>query len=794
MAVLNPLAFQREAVDKLVIAFLKVWRGGERRCPLVFKSPTGSGKTFMMANFINELNNLPQWDEDKAFIWITFSDDLAMQSRDKFQRSFENTLKNDLLTVDDFNRGKLSKNNILFVNWQKLVSRRAEDRRLRRPEDEAMHKETGVYFEDFIDRTHEDGREIVLIVDESHTHRTTELAGNVIDYISPRIMIDVSATPKAAEIPSPEDIEEGRAGFVYVKREDVVDEGLIKEKIVVQTQEEVERVAKTDLDEALLRLGLVRRAELALQFQAFGKAVNPLMLIQLPNDDARLEEIGERKKADIVLEYLRNKGVDIDAKVAMWFDANKKNLEFIEENNSEVDFLLFKQAAGTGWDCPRAHVLVMFREIQSQTFYAQTVGRILRMAEPEKAEDYVNTPDLRTGFLYTNYRRDEIRDVETVSGSKPETFFSFVREGCEDVVEKFELASEFIPRVDYGDIANSAKFQRTLSKSFNEYFGITEADLMDRIAGKLKAKGLEINAHLDTKLVVDAEFEDFDRMSLEFTQKGDEYEHEMSDNDIGKLFNYFCYKVLTEQTDEDARVTNVARSWNRLKAALRVWNMRTLNFTNMEFYKIFLNDMYREAASVFRPAITKALKDYRPILDKVLRRRKERIAERSQPVFRFRESYAFTEEYEKVPQGRCLFERCYLRKDYAGRETERMFVEYIDSMDTVDWWFKNGDHGKDYFALKYFNTAEQSEKLFYPDWIIRFSNGKIGIFDTKAEGTLNTAGRARGLAVRLKELDKGLVGGIVRYANGIFEYCTTVEYDDIAPKNNQWRQLSELFA
>lgn len=792
MAILNPLGFQREAVDKLVIAFLKLWRGGQRERPLAFKSPTGSGKTFMMASFINELNNLPQWDEDKAFIWITFSDDLAMQSRDKFQAYFENTLKNDLLTVDDFNRGKLAKNDILFINWQKLVSRRAEDRKLRRPEDEAMHKETGVYFEDFIDNTHEEGREIVLVVDESHTHRTTELAGNMIRYINPRIVIDVSATPKAGDIPSPEDIEEERGGFVYVKREEVVDEGLIKERIMVQTQEEIERYAQTDLDEALLQLGLVRRAELKLEFEALGKDVNPLMMIQLPNDDAKLEEIGQRKKADIVLGYLRNKGVEIDSRVAMWFDNHKKNLEFIEENNSEVDFLLFKQAAGTGWDCPRAHVLVMFREIQSQTFYAQTVGRILRMAEPEKAEDYVNTPNLRTGFLYTNYRREEIRDVEAVTGNKAETLWSFVREGCEKVVDEFSLPSEFIPRVDYGDIANSAKFQRTLSKSFNEYFGITEAELMEQIHERLRGKGLKISEHLDTKLVVDAEFEDFDKMSLEFKQKGHEYGHEMSDNDVGKLFNYFCYHILTEQTDEDARVTNVARSWNRLKAALRVWNMRTLNFTNMQFYKIFLNDMYRDAASVFRPAITKALKDYRPILDKVLRRRKERIAERSQPVFQFRNSYAFTVDYEKVPQGRCLFDPCYMKNDYLGRENERRFLEYIDSVDTVEWWFKNGDYGKDYFALRYFNVVEQAEKLFYPDWIVRLANGKVGIFDTKLERTLNTEGRAKGLAMKLQELGDEFVGGIVRYANGVFEYCNSVEYDDVTPEKNTWKSMGEM--
>jgi type III restriction enzyme len=791
MAILNPLKFQRNAVDKLVISFLKLWREGKRKIPLVFKAPTGSGKTFMMSSFINELNNLPQWDEDKSFIWITFSDDLAMQSKDKFQKYFENTLKNDLLTVNDFNRGKLHKNDILFINWQKLVSKAAENRVLRRPEDEAMHKESGVYFEDFIDNTHNDGREIILVIDESHTHRTTELAESIIDYINPRIIIEVSATPKNE--PSAQDVEERHKGFVYVKQEDVVEQGLIKEKIVVQTEEEIKRLGQADLDETLLKLGLTRKAELEKQYKALVKHINPLVLIQLPNDDAKLEEIGQRKKADIVLDFLRGKGVDIDAKVAMWFDDQKKNLEYIEENDSEIDFLLFKQAAGTGWDCPRAHILVMFREIQSQTFYAQTVGRILRMAEPEKSDDYINTPDLRTGFLYTNYKRDEIRDIKEVTGNKPETNFSHIREGYQKEADDFSLPSEFIHRVDYGDIADSAKFQRSLAKSLNEYFKITEKDVFEKIQERLCERGLEITTQVNTKLVVDAQFEDFDKMSFEFKIKGHDYAHEISENDVEKLFNYLCYKVLTEQTDDDAKITNVARSWNRLKSALRVWNKNTLSFTGIQFYKIFINDMFRNAASVFRPAITKIIKDYKPTLKKVLDEKKKRIEQQKRPIFHFKPTYAFTEDYETIEQKRCILDTCYLRKEYTGRENEERFIEFIEDSKKIKWWFKNGDTGIDYFALKYFNTNEQVDRLFYPDWIMKFSNGKVGIFDTKTGMTLNTEGRAKGLAKKLAELGKNYIGGIVRFANGVFEFCNSPDYDDQTPKNNEWKPLSGIF-
>lgn len=63
----------------------------------------------MLTHFVNGLNNLPNWDFDKAFIWITFSDTLAMQSKDKFTEYFNNNLKNNLLTVEDFKQGKLEK-------------------------------------------------------------------------------------------------------------------------------------------------------------------------------------------------------------------------------------------------------------------------------------------------------------------------------------------------------------------------------------------------------------------------------------------------------------------------------------------------------------------------------------------------------------------------------------------------------------------------------------------------------------------------------------------------------------
>jgi type III restriction enzyme len=184
---------------------------------------------------------MPTWDYDKAFIWITFSDDLAMQSKDKFHEYFNTNLENGLLTVNDFKQGKLYKNDILFINWQKLVASRKENRLLRRPDEEEFLKEQGYYFEDLIENTHKEGREFVLIIDESHKNRDTDLAQEIIDIINPKVILNVSATPK--NIPTRRN-RRRKAGYVSVKREDVVDEGLIKEKIAVQTDEDLAEISK----------------------------------------------------------------------------------------------------------------------------------------------------------------------------------------------------------------------------------------------------------------------------------------------------------------------------------------------------------------------------------------------------------------------------------------------------------------------------------------------------------------------------------------------------------------------
>lgn len=792
MPVFNLLPFQKTAIDDLNEAFLRLWKKQGDQLPLVFKSPTGSGKTLTIAHFIRGLNHLPQWKIDKAFIWITFSDDLAMQSRDKFKEYFENNLENNLLTVNDINRGKLYENDILFLNWQKVVQDNASTRKLklRKPKDERMKKESGKYFEDFIEGTKKDGREIILVIDEAHTHKATELAQDIINQIGPKVIVHITATPQDKDIAKAATL----GSFVQVDRERVVDEGLIKEKILVQTEEDLKKYKGKDLDEVLLGLGIEKRDQIKAELQKLGKDINPLMLIQLPNNDSKLIAKGDKTKEEIVSEFLAKHGVK-KQRIAKWFDGRQENMDFIKDQDSKTDFMLFKQAAGTGWDCPRASILVMFREIGSDVFYTQTVGRILRMPEPDMKADYKNSPNLRTGYLFTNYKRNQVELPDTEK-NKIFTQHAYRKSGVKNIT----LQSAHISRVDYGDIPSASKFQESFINSMNSYFGISNNDIIGKAERKLEKKGIDLSGKLTNSVIANAKFEDFEQLAYDFKKRGIDVELQMSTNDVEKTFNYFCFKLLKEQTDEKAKYTNTARAWGVFKSAIRVWFQSVLSDDSDYYYRVFVKDIQREAGSKFRPAITKALIDFKPKAREILKAKRKEKEKREAPVFEVMERYDFTDDYEAVQQKLCVLDQCFLQKTYIGKKNETGFMKYLESKDKqIDWWFKNGNQGKDYFAIKYYNGADNKDELFYPDWIIRFKSGKVGIFDTKDDQTAKdpeTADKAKALALKLKELGKGYVGGIVVFENGVWNYNRSEKYayqKGKMSRDKNWKRLEELF-
>lgn len=721
--------FQETAVSNLKNEFLSLWKLPNQNISLVFKSPTGSGKTIMLAQFLRDIVGDPRFEgNDVAFVWFSFSEDSYEQSKKKLFEYYGGASELDLIDLNDLSRGKLNKNDVFFINWQKIKGKTKDSRKLRR------ENEQGLTFDNFINETHEDGRKIVVIIDEEHIGSDTDLALEVVDgLIKPKITLRVSATPKY--IPTRADI----AGYVEVKRSDVVEAGLIKEKIIFQTEEDLSQKAlkKLDQDEILLELAYNKRQELIKLYKDLKAEVNPLVLIQLPNDDQATKETGGTTKQAIVLQYLKRKSVK-ENEIAVWLSQDKINLDDIERNTSHISFLLFKQAAATGWDCPRAGVLVMFREIKNPTFAIQTVGRILRMPFGTRFAH----PELNLGYLYTNYKRNEV--LAEYAKSKTENRPAINGGYRKKSVKPIKLESVFMTRADYNDLGDS--FQDTFKKVADK---------------KLDIKRLDLKPKVTNGLIVGVEIDDYDNFTKELFSEGGSHDQEMSRHDLERLYNLLCFSIISKQTDENKKFAP-ERSWGKLKTALNIWLMNKLGGSRIDAYKIIVNDLV-SSAGVLAPIIGDALLSYRPIREQEVHKKSTRT-KRIEQIEIPREALFLTDQYETLNVKKSAMEPFWIEKAYTGRVNEEDFVRFLESPKNknIIWWYKNGDSGSEHFSISYYNPDENREKLFYPDWIIQTKN-TVYILDTKAGMTAeinDTKYKAEALQTWLKG-KRGFAGGIV---------------------------------
>ncbi len=725
--------FQETAISQLKDKFLTLWKLGDYNLNLTFKSPTGSGKTIMMAQFLRDIVSDPRFSNaDVGFLWITNSDTLAMQSKNKLFSYYGGASENALLDMNNLNDGFVIKNGVFFINWQKLVSKAQTNKKLR------TEGEMNITFDKYLKSTHDQKREVILIIDEEHIASSTVLANDLIkNVIKPRIIIGVSATPQTLGV------------TVDVDRANVIKEGLIKEKIIFQTAEDLEKkeFKNMDQDEILVTLAYEKRNELVKYYKKLKIDINPLVLIQLPNDDRASKGATDGTKLDLIINFLKSKNVP-KAEIAVWLSEDKVNLLDLETPNSPVSFLLFKQAIAMGWDCPRAGVLVMFREIKNPTFAIQTVGRILRMP----LGIHFSTPELNQGYLYTNYKRNEVLVgyAKSADQNRPAINGSYRKQSIEPII----LESVFMSRTDYNDLGDS--FQDTFRKVANAYFGITDKDTKANIIKKLTSKKLILDRRVTNGLIVNVEIDDYDNFKQELLSGGDNYEQEMSQYDLEKLYNLFCFNSVAKQIDEDKKFAP-ERSWGKLKTALNVWLLELLKDQRPQIYNIIVND-FLKADSILGPIIGKALAIYRPIREQEVNHKSKR-SKRTEQIEIPRPSLFYTDQYEEMNVKKSAMKPFFIEKEYKGKDNEKSFIKFLEENDDIIWWYKNGDLGSEFFSIPYHSNVDNKEKLFYPDWIIK-TKSKIFIIDTKKGDTAENAhDRAKALHVWLKN-KKDYVGGI----------------------------------
>ena len=389
------LEYREDALKQLKSHFFKLLNRDGSRHVLAFQAPTGSGKTVTMACLLRDIvNELPTHYElperEVTYIWIA-PNTLHLQSYGSLSHFYSETRDIRTIGIDDIDGDCLMPNEMLFLNWQ-TVNR--DDTIFMR------ENEQGRSFYNIINKTNWNGTQIVVIIDEEHLMaggKTAEKAEQVLRNIQPKIEIRISATLTDKSMRSP--------FRVLIPRDEVVKAQMIKKGIHLNPKVKAEEQAGREADIVLLQKALEKRIELERLYQEQGKNIRPLLLIQLPSDTQKITT-EDTLIRNMVVDYLSAypDTTEQNGKLAVWLSGEKSNLEDISKPDNMVEVLLFKQAIALGWDCPRASVLLIYREMRSETFTIQTMGRILRMPEQKH---YANEA-LNYGYVYTNLNKDLI--------------------------------------------------------------------------------------------------------------------------------------------------------------------------------------------------------------------------------------------------------------------------------------------------------------------------------------------------------------------------------------------------
>ncbi|MCJ7805044.1 DEAD/DEAH box helicase family protein [Patescibacteria group bacterium] len=722
---------------------------GNKIC--IFRSPTGSGKTLMVAEFLKRLIDSRVDGKKFSFVWIAVNK-LHDQSRDSLKKYYDQfgvSLKCSYF--DDLDERKIGENEILFLNWASIN---------KKGNIYVRENERDNNLSNIIARTKDDGRIIILVIDESHHTANGDKSKELIQDIAPKVTIEVSATPQISDANR----------IVDVDREDVRDEGMIKKEVVVnegfENYEIDSRKADETADEIVLKAGLNKRAQLQKQFESLKANVNPLLLIQLPDTRRGMTD----KKVEIIA-LLKKFGYTTDnGKLAIYLSEkdSKVNLDNIEKPENEVEIMIFKQAIALGWDCPRAHILVLFRQWKEETlvFSLQTLGRIMRMPE----QKHYPISSLNTAYLYTS-----LSDIHTRVAN--------------DIAHDFKVF-ESKRRDDYADInlvsyhAKRFREETRLSADFVPIFfqAAKELKLKDRISLK--------HSIVDTKLIATGRVIDVDKETRTIEKKGT-LNIPKNEVELQEAFDTFARENLIPFAPE-------LRSIKRINDSIYRFFDKTFKMGVDDWPKIQAIILADENQQIVIDVINRAKDLYQEIVG----RGKRQLVMNDEPwnvpeVINYNLTFvkkdykkSITLPYYARTKGTDNYSLFEENEEDSVIETD--FIKYLEKAKQVKWWFKNGKQDGSYFAVPYIENG--IDKPFYVDFIVTFVNGKIGLFDTKGGIYAQTAKeRAEGLVEYIaSENKKGkkLFGGIVLNEKGSWRLNGSKTYT-YNPKNlKDWKFLN----
>ena len=758
--------YQERAVEELLYKTNLLLKKDTNQKTVVFQSPTGSGKTLMMSRFIQDFIEY-QREKEVCFLWVSIGKgELHKQSYQSLENDFNGFPLIHLLEREfTGSRELIHKNEVVVVNWEKL---RTKNRQTGEWTNVLMKDKETTNFRQLVRDTKKMGTLIILIIDESHSNSTSERAKELREIINADLTVEMSATPVLTDV-----LTDG-GEKITVDPSKVIEEGMIKKEIIIN--EGIDNIVEDEMDsqDLIMEAAYHKRERLKILYKQEGVDINPLVLIQLPTGEEA------EQKRERIEKFLGKKEISSDDRLAIWLSEEKVNTEHyaLMKDDSKVEFLIFKQAIDTGWNCPRASILIRLRESKSLTFEIQTIGRILRMPE---AEHYQND-ELNKGYIFTNVKGFDVKKEEY----NPNIIKSLISKR-KDIYNQspIKLKSYYRNRVDFGDLTFS--FKKVFDKVLCGYFNL-EVDKFDLLDQKIREKvekkiSLEkdkkhqdeiiFNKNLDVKTIdkikESSSYGEYDNLFREDnflkTNLSEADKEEIFNALIRVNLNGFAYK----------------RSIGWFKNVLYSWFNRYLNIWKGENDVVYIQNIVLNNREVFEKLFFDSTNQYKKVKEIEIEKKIEKTEEWQDDWEIAKEQNFNHHNYKKQDYKKSLYD--YFRFD---SEIEKNFASYLDKSEVVKWWWQNGsEHMQLNFGIKY-NT----KSTFQPDFLVMFNDGKLGIFDTKSKNLFtDTKSKAESLQKYIQEEKregKKMFGGIVTQEGKYFKINSKKKYDD----NDDFKDLN----
>lgn len=758
---MKDFAYQQKAVEQLTDKVLGLLNEGGSRHKVVFEAPTGSGKTVVacqgLANIVNRLKSYgANRFEECAFIWFA-PRKLHLQSYMKLKDAFADGRELHPVMFDDLEQNEgIKPGEILFVNWESInkdKNRMAQD-----------GESSKSLFEVCRITQEEAGLPIVAIIDEEHMFwsKTADKSAAVLDRINPAVELRISATPKTIRFDEK----------VRISRKDVIDAEMIKREVVLNPEIDSGINDETTLNNHLMKTALDKREQLAEAYRALGVNINPLLLIQLPNDQKETMTAEDNAVADFVKQYLSvmNNITVENGRLAVWLSGEKSNLEGLENPDNMAQVLLFKEAIALGWDCPRAAVLLIFRKLSSDEFTIQTVGRILRMPE----QHFYTDERLNIGYVYTDIAKEKINIVTADA--------DYIKKNAIVACRRPELVNVELKSV-YADRPNDTRnyfgpdFRRVLYEESERFWNIEQAQgglfslaelaaiRGDDYAPQTLPDTADKQINENRRRVTNSLRLDVPTVNIPIP-KDVHFQNEVQTLDVSQSVKF---ARTTSEIDrvfisEIAKYVTTFESKNNPADKLAGYLLETM----ADFFGIYDSDakkvfLYHENRPKFDRLLHIALDKYAKLRDI----KKRKAAARAMKKFEWSvpKERLYDDETHHLAVGENHALQPFIELN-AASNPEKEFAEFLEqNSEYIDWWYKNGDRGRQHYAVEY-TDEEGAKRPFYVDFVIRLKNGKIMLFDTKSPGSEPLTAHLKHNALNAyivaeNAVGKNLLGGVI---------------------------------